>query len=389
MVNINENIIIQRAAEAQIRHYLQPGKVVVVYGPRRSGKTTLLRQVRESLSKSEHILWLDGETQSTHDQLYGRSIHKLKTLVGDHTLLIIDEAQAVPDIGTTLKILVDNVPEIKVIASGSATFDLAQRVGEPLVGRKWTVRLYPFWFKEIRNHFGAITAQEVLPDLLVYGSYPALFHYQSHGERREYLEQLVDSYLYRDILELDSVRGSKKIRSLLQMLALQVGQEVSHHELATALEMGTQTIARYLDLLEQSFIILNVRGFSRNLRKEITQTSRYYFYDNGVRNALISNFNAADSTVRNDLGALWENWLVMERIKKQSHTALHSNNYFWRTYDQKEIDWVEERGGVLYGYEFSWQDKRMKKATREEFLKTYPRSKLAVVSSDNYLEFVV
>ncbi len=385
MININENII-PRAAEKLVLEHLEPNKVVVVYGPRRSGKTTLLRRIQDNLTQ-EKILWLEGEIIETQRQLSTQSIHKLKEVIGDATVLIIDEAQAIPNIGMNLKIIVDNIPGIKVIASGSATFDLAKQVGEPLVGRKWTIWLYPLWAIEVKNHFGYLGLTERFEDLLIFGGYPQVLQLKTADAKREYLTELVSNYLYRDILELDSVRNSAKIRSLLQMLALQVGQEVSHHELANALQMGPQTVARYLDLLEQSFVIKSVRGFSRNLRSEITRTSRYYFFDNGVRNALISNFNAPDTTLRTDVGALWENWLVMERIKKQHYTRMFANNYFWRTYDQKEIDWVEDRDGTLHGYEFKWKpDSRARGANL--FLKTYQNAEVLVVHPDNYLEFI-
>ncbi|MDP3997503.1 MAG: ATP-binding protein [bacterium] len=385
MVNINDNIIIPRAAEKQVYSYMKPNNVVVIYGPRRSGKTTLLRQVRDNL-KEEKVLWLEGELAETQRVLSSQNLHKLKEVVGDHTVVIIDEAQAVPNIGLNLKIMVDQIPGIKIIASGSATFDLARQVGEPLVGRKSTVWLYPLWVKEINDYYGHLGLAERLPDLLVYGGYPQVQLLTSAQEKREYLSELISTYLYRDILEMDSVRNSAKIRDLLQMLALQVGQEVSHHELATALEMGTQTIARYLDLLEQSFVIVNVRGFSRNLRQEITRTSRYYFYDNGVRNALISNFNPPDTKVRSDVGALWENWLVMERLKKQHYDNILANNYFWRTYDQKELDWVEDRGGRLYGYEFKWNPQGKAKGAKL-FTETYGESEVKVIHRENYLDF--
>lgn len=387
MVNISKNII-KRAAENQLYSYLEPNKVVVVYGPRRSGKTTLLRQISDSLRKTESILWLEGEQLTAQRQLSVQDIHQLKQLVGTHTLLIIDEAQAVPNIGLNLKLMVDHIPELKIIVSGSASLSLAQQVGEPLVGRKWTVWVYPLWTREIAQHAGQHELASLLPDLLIYGSYPALWHLPSRSAKEEYLEDLVSTALYRDILALDNVRSSAKIKSLLQLLALQIGQEVSIHELATSLEMGTQTVSRYLDLLEQSFVIMNIRGFSRNLRKEITKTSRYYFYDNGVRNALLNNFNPPDPAIRSDVGALWENWIIMERVKKQAYTGTKANNYFWRTYDQKEIDWIEERGGVLRGYEMSFRPKKIRRAVQAEFLKAYPGSQITNIHSQNYLEFV-
>lgn len=389
MVNINENTIIKRSAGDQIIRGLKPAEVVLVYGPRRCGKTTLLRQIAEQLKGKEKILWLEGELDSTKRQLVGGSIERLKALVGDYSLLIVDEAQAVPEIGQALKLLVDHLPDLKIIASGSASFELAQKIGEPLVGRQRIIKMYPLWAGELRDYFGVIAFDEMLDNILIFGSYPALQGLSGDAQRKEYLENLVSSYLYRDILTLDSVRNAKKIQGLLQLLAWQIGNEVSIKELATQLEMGTQTVARYLDLLEKSFVIKNITGFSRNLRKEITRSSRYYFYDNGVRNALIANFNPPDDKIRNDTGALWENWLVMERLKKQAYAPISANNYFWRTYDQKEIDWVEERDGKLWGYEFSVKPKNIRPNVSKEFLSTYPGSVLSSVDRGNFEDFII
>lgn len=372
----------------QVKGYLQPGKVVVIYGPRRVGKTTLLRQLREQYG-SDEILWLEGEQHEVKQQLSSHNLTGFQRLIGRASIVIIDEAQAVPQIGMALKMLVDHLPHLKIIASGSATFDLARKIGEPLVGRKWTVWMYPLWAKELMDHYGPIAFQAMTDELLVFGSYPALLHLPSAREKQDYLLNLVDSALYREILELDSVRNSAKVRQLLQLLALQIGHEVSLHELARALAMGGKTVARYLDLLEQSFVIMRVGGYSRNLRKEITRSARYYFLDNGVRNALINNFNRPDPLQRNDVGMLWENWLVMERIKKQRYRRLFANNYFWRTYDQKEIDWVEEREGKLFGHEFSWRAKPIRKATRQEFLTAYPQAELTAINRENFLDFIL
>ncbi len=386
MLQINKNTVIKRAAYSTILDRLQPGKVVVVYGPRRTGKTTLLEQIRSDLNNKEKIKSVTGENVAVHKPLSSRRLEDLTQFVGEATLLIIDEAQLIPDIGRNLKLLVDSYPQLKILTSGSATFDLAQKVGEPLVGRKWTVWLYPFWFQELAWHASRFDADESLDTLLVFGSYPETAQAVGYEEKEQVLTEMADSYLYKDVLALESVRRPKIVRQLLELLAHQVGQEVSLTELGNTLDVDKETVARYLDMLEQAFVLINIRGFSRNLRKEVTKTSRYYFYDTGIRNALIGNFNRLDR--RTDTGALWENWLVMERLKKQKYTSLRANNYFWRTYDQKEIDWVEERGGRLFGYEFSWQEKNIRQATRRAFLNAYPESKLSVVHRGNYDGFV-
>lgn len=386
MLRISKNTAIRRAAHDEIRRKLEPGKVVVLYGPRRVGKTTLLKQLEKEYESSEKIKSVTGENIAVHKPLSSRSLEPLTQFVGDATLLIIDEAQLIPNIGRSLKLLVDTHPKLKIIASGSSSFDLAQEVGEPLVGRKWTVWLYPFWSKELADYGSWFDVDESLETLLVYGSYPEVVQAVGNEKKEEALMELVDAHLYKDVLALDKLRKPKIIRSLLELLAHQVGSEVSMSELGDSLGVSKETVMRYLDILEQAFVIVNIRGFSRNLRNEVTKTSKYYFYDTGARNALIGNLNTIEH--RADKGALWENWLVMERVKKQRHKNPISNNYFWRTYEQKEIDWVEEREGKLFAYEFSWKEKSIRRATRKLFSETYPESELSVIHRDNYRKFV-
>jgi uncharacterized protein len=377
-------MIIKRQAYNIICEKLQENKVVLLYGPRRVGKTTVLEEIVKSLGDKEKIKFVNGETAIIQEDLSTQSIFKLKEFVGDATLLIVDEAQKIPNIGLNLKIIVDSIPGIKIIASGSASFSLAEKVGEPLTGRKKTVYLFPVSAKELINAEDATHYKEMRDSHIIFGGYPELFNIKTIKEKREYLRELVDSYLFRDILEMEQIKNPKKIRDLLALLAFQIGKEVSLSELANNLDLHINTIYRYLDLMEKSFIIINIRGFSRNLRKEIAKTSRYYFYDNGARNALINNFNPLN--LREDTGALWENFIVMERLKKQAYEPIFSNNYFWRTYDQKEIDWVEEREGKLFGYEIKWGDKKTKepKLWRE----TYKNAEYKVINRENYLKFV-
>lgn len=378
-------MIIKRQAYNLIFEKLQENKVILLYGPRRVGKTTLLKEVAKNLEGKEKIKFVNGETAIIQEELSSQSIFKLKGFAGETTLLIIDEAQKIPNIGLNLKIIVDNIPGIKIITSGSASFSLAEKVGEPLTGRKKTVRLYPISAKEIIGAQDITSYKEMRDSHIIFGGYPELFNLKTNKEKREYLRELVDSYLFRDILEMEQLKNPKKIRDLLALLAFQVGKEVSLSELGNNLDLHANTVYRYLDLMEKSFIIINIRGFSRNLRKEIAKTSRYYFYDNGARNALINNFNPFN--LREDTDALWENFIVMERLKKQAYEPIISNNYFWRTYDQKEIDWVEEREGKLFGYEIKWGDKKIKepKLWRE----TYKNAEYKVINQENYLEFIV
>ena len=378
-------MFIKRQAYNLLKQKLQENKVILLYGPRRVGKTTLLKELIKNLKNEENIKFVSGEDLIIQKELSSQSIEKLRSFVGNASLLIVDEAHKIPGIGLNLKLIVDHLPKIKVIASGSASFALAQKVGEPLTGRKKTVFLYPVSVKELVGIKDLTYYQQIFEAHLIFGGYPELFNLRSNEEKNKYLGELIDSYLFRDIFELEQIKNSKKIRDLLALLAFQIGKEVSLSELAKSLELHNDTVARYLDLMEKSFIIINIRGFSRNLRKEIAKTSRYYFYDNGVRNALINNFNPLD--LRNDIGALWENYLVMERLKKQAYQPIYANNYFWRTYDQKEIDWVEERDGKLFGYEMKWGDKKKKEP--KLWKETYDNAEFKIINQENYLDFVM
>ncbi|MCK5123323.1 MAG: ATP-binding protein [Candidatus Pacebacteria bacterium] len=378
-------MFIKRQAYNLLKQKLQENKVILLYGPRRVGKTTLLKELVKNLENEENIKFVSGEDLIIQKELSSQSIEKLRSFVGNASLLIVDEAHKIPGIGLNLKLIVDHLPKIKVIASGSASFALAQKVGEPLTGRKKTVFLYPVSVKELVGIKDLTYYQQIFEAHLIFGGYPELFNLRSNEEKNKYLGELIDSYLFRDIFELEQIKNSKKIRDLLALLAFQIGKEVSLSELAKSLELHNDTVARYLDLMEKSFIIINIRGFSRNLRKEIAKTSRYYFYDNGVRNALINNFNPLD--LRNDIDALWENYLVMERLKKQAYQPIYANNYFWRTYDQKEIDWVEERDGKLFGYEMKWGDKKKKEP--KLWKETYDNAEFKIINQENYLDFVM
>lgn len=378
-------MIVPRLAEKLIKNQIQPGKVILLYGPRRVGKTTVLAQFIDTYPQKELVKFVNGENKIIQNELSARSVDALKRFVGDKKILIIDEAQKIPQIGLNLKLIVDSMPDVSVIASGSASFDLAQKVGEPLTGRKKTINMFPLSASEVVSYKDESRYKENLENFLIYGCYPESFQIGDKQKQQEYMLELADAYLFKDILEMEDVRGPKKIRDLLTALAFQIGKEVSLAELATNLGMNRATIYRYLDLLEKSFVIVNVRGFSRNLRKEITKTSRYYFYDNGIRNALINNFNSL--SLRDDIGMLWENYLIMERIKKQNYVGPKANNYFWRTYDQKEIDWVEEGGGKLYGYEFSWGAKKNKPP--KGWLENYPEAEYTAINRENFLDFII
>jgi len=366
---------------SKIKKELISNKVVVIYGARQVGKTTLLNEIRKTLTGK--ILFVSGEDRFVQEWLASRSIVILKRHIGDHQILIIDEAQNIDQIGLNLKLIVDHIPGIKVIATSSSSFELANQVGEPLVGRKRQFELFPIAQIELKKYESYTLTIQNLPERLIFGGYPEIITTSDLDKKKQLLNSIVDHYLFKDILVLEKIKKSQKLIDLLKLLAFLIGQEVSISELANNLNINFATVERYLDLLTKVFVIIRVNGFSRNLRKEIVKNSRYYFYDNGIRNALINNFN--DLNTRNDVGQLWENYIILERLKKRKYTQIFANQYFWRTYDQKEIDLVEERSGKLYGYECKWS-KNPKPP--KEWLKTYKNAKYQIINRDNYLKFI-
>ncbi len=367
-----------------VEQFLEPGRALVIYGPRRVGKTTLLEQY---LKRSPYKYRFDvGDNILVANILGSRNFDQILAHVEGLELYVIDEAQLVNGIGMGLKIIVDQRPDIRIIATGSSSFDLAQHVGEPLVGRKKTVTLYPVSQLELLPEYvNRSQLREHLPDYLVYGAYPKVLTAKTKRQKREYLEELVGAYLLKDILTLEQIKSSVTLVNLLKLLAFQVCHEVSLNELATQLHINVRTVSRYLDLLEKSFVIYRLGSFSRNLRSELVSKSKYYFYDNGVRNALISQFNDLDT--RDDVGQLWENFVFMERLKRRSYQGIHGNVYFWRTYQGQEIDFIEERDGKLEAYECKWSSTKTPKPPRE-WLTTYPEAIYTIINLDNYLDFV-
>lgn len=364
-----------------IEKLLEVGKVLVIYGPRRVGKSTLLQNyLRQTTYKYKFDI---GDNMKIQQILGSQDFSQIIPYAEGYELLVIDEAQQIENIGMGLKIIVDQLPKIRVIATGSSSFDLANRVGEPLVGRKKTKILYPISQIELLGMYNKFELKTNLEELLIFGSYPEIITAKTKTKKIQLIEEVTNSYLLKDILSLERVKGPKVLSDLLRLLAFQVGNEVSLNELALQTGIDIKTVARYLDLFEKSFVLYNLRGFSRNLRKEINQKSKYYFLDNGIRNAIISNFN--ELSLRDDVGKLWENFLVVERLKKQAYKKIYANNYFWRTWDQKEIDWVEEREGKLFAYEFKYSSAKSKRP--KEFLDTYSNSKFATISKNNYLDF--
>jgi len=362
--------------------YLKKGKVNLMYGPRRVGKTSLIKQLLKDITKK--VFLGDGDDIQLRKILSSNDKTRILSALQDYDYIFIDEAQRISDIAWGLKILVDNLPETIIIASGSSSFQLSSQVGAPLTGRSITSMLFPISTIELKQQFGGMHIIQNLENYLVYGMYPEILNTGNSKDKISYLFELRNSYLLKDILELENIRNADKLYDLLSLIAFQIGDEVSLSELGNALELAKQTVSRYLDLLEKAFIIKKIGGFSRNLRKEVTKTNRYYFFDNGIRNAIINNFNMLET--RNDIGMLWENFMVMERIKKQHYHEIYSNNYFWRTYDQKEVDFVEEREGKLFGYEFKWKVKNTK--IQQEWLNTYDNASFEIINKENFLQFL-
>lgn len=357
---------------------LQSNKVVIVFGARRVGKTVLVKEVLDKIK--EPVLSLNGEDINVHDKLSIRSVENYKQILGSYKLLYIDEAQKIPEIGLKLKLMIDEIEDLKIIISGSSSFDIHKDAGEPLTGRKYTFNLFALSESEYNQVENNIEKIDKVRERLVFGNYPELLHLPDREDKIDYLNEMVSSYLLKDILVYENIKNSQKIFNLLRLIAFQIGGEVSLQELGKQLGISKNTVEKYLDLLSKVFILHKVEGFSRNLRKEITKNSRWYFLDNGIRNAVIANFNPIES--RNDIGILWENYMISERLKYQEYKRLSSNNYFWRTYEQQEIDWVEERDGTLFGYEFKWKESKVKIPTQWE--NTYPNSSFEVINKDNF-----
>ena len=364
--------------------WLKPGKVLLIYGPRQVGKTTLVKQYLKTTPW--RYRFDSGDDLSIQEIFSSRRLKVLRQYVGSHQLIVIDEAQKIPFVGESLKILVDQMPQLRIIATGSSSFELAGQVGEPLTGRKQTLILYPLALLELKEIFPSPwDLEQQLDQLLIFGSYPEVVRTQDPQKKRLILQELVNSYLLKDILTLEKIKASQKLVRLLQLLAFQIGSTVSLTELGQQLELDRKTVARYLDLLEKSFIIFSLWGYHRNLRKAISKKNKYYFFDLGVRNALINNFNPLE--LRPDLGQLWENFVIIERRKKQAYWQIYSNNYFWRTWDGQEVDWVEERDGQLFGFEIKWSEKKKAKEPKD-WSKTYPKTSWQLITPENFLDFV-
>ncbi len=374
---------IEQIQLARLRELIEPGKAVLIFGSRRAGKTTMLEHLIRNADSG--TLFVSGEDITVRSYLESQSIEKLRAFIGDHTLLVVDEAQYVDQIGLNLKLLVDHVPGLRIVATGSSAFGLARDTGAPLAGRQFTLRLHPLSQMEIGSIEKPHETASNLEMRLLYGSYPEIVLTPDIKRRELLLRELVSSYLFKDIFQLEGIRKPDRIMRLVRLLAFQIGSEVSMTELGTQLGMSKKTVDRYLDLLEKSFVIYSLSGFSRNLRKEISKSRRYYFWDNGIRNAAINNFNPLE--LRDDVGMLWENYIIGERMKRNEYTGRFADPYFWRTYDRKEIDLVESFGQELNGYEIKWSDKPVRPP--KDWARSYPEATFQVINRQNYLSFIL
>ena len=359
------------------------GKAIILLGARQVGKTTLLKQIIQEQQVA--VQYLNCDEPQVVESLTNRNLCELQLLIGNAKFVVIDEAQKVNNIGLTLKLIVDNMPNTQIIATGSSAFELRNRLNEPLTGRKFEYQMFPLSTNEIYQTSGFLDVKRLLETRLIYGSYPDVL--SNLGNAQELLLSLTDSYLYKDILTIENLRKPEVLNKLLQALAFQVGSEVSYNELAQTVGTDSKTVEKYIDLLEKCFIIFRLNGLSRNLRNELKKAKKIYFYDNGVRNAVIQQF--APVTLRNDMGQLWENFFISERIKYNHYTRHHCNIYFWRTTSQQEIDYIEESDGQMSAFEMKWNPKKGNTRLPEAFLRAYDIKETAIITPDNYWDWLV
>lgn len=372
---------ITRILQAEIENRMQPGKVMLLFGARRVGKTILIKAIAEKFPGKK--LFLNGEDATTHALLNDKTVANYTFLLNGVDLLIIDEAQNIPDIGAKLKLIVDELPSIHVIASGSSSFDLLNLTGEPLVGRSKTFYLFPFSQEEMLQVETGVEVIQNLEQKMIFGTYPQLFG-MNPTEKKEYLIDLVNCYLLKDILSIEGLRNSNKMNDLLRLIAFQTGNLVSYDELGRQLGLSKNTVEKYLDLLSKVFIVYRLNAFSGNLRKEISKSGKWYFYDNGIRNALISNFSPL--SIRTDVGQLWESYILSERVKRKHFHLLPVNHYFWRTYDQQEVDLLEIQNQEMKAFECKWSAKSSKAPAA--FHKLYPAVSFTEINNQNFIYII-
>ncbi len=366
----------------KIKSWLYQGKVIILYGPRQVGKTTL---VKELISKDPESTYMNCERQPVWELLSSRNLERIRQYIGDTRMVVFDEAQKIPNIGEILKLLIDTYPDIQYIATGSSSFDLTSILSEPLTGRNVKFIMYPLSLIELSDQYDKTQQYEMLHNLLIYGSYPDIAN-RPQTQKEKLLDELTSDYLFKDVLRFENIRRPDILINLLKAIALQAGHEVSLRELSNLLNVTVDTIQRYIVLLEKSFVLFSLSSFSRNLRSEISKTKKYFFYDLGIRNSLLQNLTPISG--RDDTGQLWENFCLIERIKYNQANDRKVNMYFWRTYQQQEIDLIEEYSGKLNAYEFKWNPKQLKKIP-SGFKKTYPESDFHIINRENYQQFLM
>ncbi len=370
--------MIKRVLEHKILQKLNTGKAIILIGPRQVGKTTLIN----SILKNKEYLFLDGDDPTIRNLLTEPNTEELKSIIGNNKTVFIDEAQRINTIGITLKLITDQFKDVQLLVSGSSAFELNNQINEPLTGRKWEYNLFPVSWEELENYIGFVKADQQLELRILYGMYPDVIN--NPGEEIEILKQLANSYLYKDILSFGGIRKPQVLEKLVKALALQIGNEVSYNELSQLIGVDKNTVSSYIDLLTKGYIVYRLPSFSRNLRNEIKSNQKIYFYDTGIRNMVIGNFNTLDT--RNDKGALWENFLISERLKGNAYYESLTNSYFWRTAQQQEIDYVEEIAGEISGFEFKWNPKAKVKLLKS-FINTY-NAKINVINKNNFRTFI-
>lgn len=371
--------------ERQLKQLLQKrmfsGKAIMLIGARQTGKTTLLRELTNN---HDSVLWFNADDLETRTLFDTITTTRLRSIISNHNIIVIDEAQRIENVGLKMKLITDNFPDVQLIITGSSSFELANKINEPLTGRKWEYQLFPLSFGELASHYGLFEAQKQLPIRLIYGNYPDVVCHP--GEERQILSQLTNSYLYKDILEWERIKHPGKLVKLMQALAYQVGSEVSYNELSQLIQMDRATIEKYILLLEQTQVIFRLGSFARNLRNELKASRKIYFYDNGIRNALIGNFT--DISMRQDIGQLWENYMISELRKKRHYDEAYCNSWFWRTTQQQEIDYLEETDGQFIAYEFKWNPTK-KARISSTFTNAYPNTKIETINRDNFSDFLI
>lgn len=373
--------MVERHIQSSIQSQLGGGKAIVIMGARQVGKSTLLRQM---LGERQDVIWMNGDDLDIQELFSSITSTRIRAILGSKRLLVIDEAQRISDIGLRLKLITDQVPDVQVIATGSSSFELASKVNESLTGRKREFRMYPLTFGEMVQHTQFLDEVRMIPHRMVYGYYPEVVC--NPGDERAILKELSDSYLYKDILSLDSINKPDKLVRLLKALALQIGSQVSYNEIGTLIGLDSKTVERYVDILEKSFIVFRLGTFSRNLRNELKASRKIYFWDLGIRNAIIGNLAQIEN--RTDAGELWENFVIAERMKRNAYKCSFAQSYFWRTRQQHEIDYLEEEDSILYAFEFKWNLRKANVKCPESFKTAYPEAVYKVITPENIEEFL-